>query len=101
VLLQNDESDKLDALAKNSYSNVRWDFSQQFLKLAKQTSQQILKNIEEKLENVYAESHVEYIYTEKKHLKVEAVAFSILTVYQSGLKMTRKNFLKRQINTRE
>ena len=65
VLLQTDESRKLDELAKNSYSNVRWDFSQHFLNLAKQTSQQILKNIEEKLDNVYAESHVEYINREK------------------------------------
>ena len=65
VLLQNDESRKLDSLAKNSYPNVRWNFSQQFLNLAKQTSQQILKNIEEKLNNVYAESHVEYINREK------------------------------------
>lgn len=65
VLLSADKSRKLDNLAKNSYSNVRWDFSQHFLNLAKQTSQQILKNIEEKLDNVYAESHVEYINREK------------------------------------
>ena len=65
VLLQNDESRKLDSLAKNSYSNVRWDFSQHFLKFAKRTTQEILKNIEEKLDNVYAESHVEYINREK------------------------------------
>ena len=65
VLLQNDESRKLEQLAKNSYSNVRWDFSQQFLNLAKQTTQEILQNIESKLDNVYAESHVEYINREK------------------------------------
>ena len=65
VLLQNDESGKLDELAKNSYPNVRWDFSSQFLKLAKETTQQILHNIESKLDNVYAESHVEYINREK------------------------------------
>ena len=65
VLLQNDESGKLDELAKNVYSNVRWDFSQHFLNLAQQTTQQILHNIEEKLDNVYAESHVEYINREK------------------------------------
>ena len=65
VLLSADESRKLDELAKNSYPNVRWDFSEKFLNLAKQTSQQILKNIEEKLDNVYAESHVEYINREK------------------------------------
>ena len=65
VLLQTDESRKLDDLAKNAYSSVRWDFSQQFLTLAKQTSLQILKNIEEKLDSVYAESHVEYINREK------------------------------------
>lgn len=59
VLLQNDESRKLDALAKRINKNVRWDFSQQFLNLAKQTTQEILKNIETKLDNVYAESHVE------------------------------------------
>lgn len=65
VLLQNDESRKLDSLAKNSYSNVRWDFSNQFLNLAKETTQEILHNIETKLDNVYAESHVEYINREK------------------------------------
>ena len=65
VLLQNDESRKLDELAKNSYSNVRWDFSSKFLNLAKETTQEILQNIETKLDNVYAESHVEYINREK------------------------------------
>ena len=65
VLLSADESGKLEQLAKNSYPNVRWDFSQQFLNLDKQISQQILQNIEEKLDNVYAESHVEYINREK------------------------------------
>ena len=65
VLLSADESRKLDDLAKRINNNVRWDFSNQFLNLAKQTSQQILKNIEEKLDNVYAESHVEYINREK------------------------------------
>ena len=65
VLLQNNESGKLDSLAKNCYSNVRWDFSSQFLKLAKETTQEILNNIESKLDNVYAESHVEYINREK------------------------------------
>ena len=65
VLLQNDESRKLDELAKRINNHVRWDFSQQFLNLAKQTSQQILQNIEEKLDNVYAESHVEYINRER------------------------------------
>ena len=65
VLLQNAESGKLDSLAKNSYSNVRWDFSQHFLNLAKETTQEILQNIETKLNNVYAESHVEYINREK------------------------------------
>ena len=65
VLLQNDESGKLDELAERINKNVRWDFSNQFLNLAKQTTQQILKNIEEKLDNVYAESHVEYINREK------------------------------------
>ena len=65
VLLQTDESGKLDSLAKNSYPNVRWDFSQHFLNLAKETTQEILNNIETKLDNVYAESHVEYINREK------------------------------------
>ena len=65
VLLQNDESRKLDDLAKRINNNVRWDFSEQYLKLAKRTTQQILHNIEEKLDNVYAESHVEYINREK------------------------------------
>ena len=48
---------------------MRWDFSNQFLNLAKQTAQEILKNIEEKLDNVYAESHVEYINREKAYEK--------------------------------
>ena len=65
MLLQNDESRKLEQLTKNSYSNVRWDFSQHFLNLAKETTQEILNNIETKLDNVYAESHVEYINREK------------------------------------
>ena len=65
VLLQTDESRKLEQLAERINNNVRWDFSQQFLKLAKRTSQQILSNIEKKLDNVYAESHVEYINREK------------------------------------
>ena len=62
-----DETRKLDDLAKRINNKVRWDFSNQYLNLAKQTAQQILKNIEEKLEKVYAESHVEYINREKAY----------------------------------
>ena len=65
VLLQNDESGKLEQLAERINNNVQWDFSDQFLNLAKRTAQQILSNIENKLDNVYAESHVEYINREK------------------------------------
>ncbi len=67
VLLQTDESRKLEQLAERVNNNVRWDFSDQFLNLAKRTAQQILSNIETKLDNVYAESHVEYIYREKAY----------------------------------
>ena len=69
VLLSADETRKLDDLAKRINNNVRWGFSEQYLNLAKQTSQQIMKNIEEKLDNVYAESHVEYINREKAYEK--------------------------------
>ncbi len=65
LFLQSDESRKLEQLAERINNNVRWDFSQQFLNLAKQTSQKILSNIENKLDNVYAESHVEYINRER------------------------------------
>ena len=64
-ILTAEEISKLNKLEKNAYSKVRWDFSEQYLNLAKQTAQQILKNIEEKLNNVNAESHVEYINREK------------------------------------
>ena len=65
LFLPSDESRQLEQLAERVNNNVRWDFSQQFLNLAKQTSQQILSNIENKLDKVYAESHVEYINREK------------------------------------
>ena len=65
VFLQTDESRKLEQLAERVNNNVRWDFSDQFLNLAKRTAQQILSNIENKLDNVYAESHVEYINRER------------------------------------
>ena len=64
-ILTAEEISKLNKLEKNAYSKVRWNFSEQYLNLAKQTAQQILKNIEEKLNNVNAESHVEYINREK------------------------------------
>ena len=60
----------------------------------KELSQQILRNIEEKLDNVYARSHVKYI-TVKRRLKIVAVVFFILTIYQNRLKTTRKKFFKK------
>ena len=65
VLLQNDESCQLEQLAKNSYSNVRWDFSAERKRLAQWTAEKIIERIDEKLDHVFAASHVEYINREK------------------------------------
>ena len=65
LLLSNDESDKLEQLAKNSYSNVRWNFSSERKRLAKWTAEKIMERLDEKLDHVFASSHVEYINREK------------------------------------
>ena len=65
LLLSPDESDKLEQLAKNCCNDVRWDFSDERKKLAKWTAEKILERIDEKLDHVFASSHVEYINREK------------------------------------
>ncbi len=101
VLSQNDESRKLDKLSKRINNNVRWDFSIQFLNLEKQTTQQILKNIEEKLDNTFMLNLTWNTLTVKKRLRIVAVVFSIPTNYPNGLKTIRKNFLRWRINMKE
>ena len=65
LFLSPDESDKLEQLSKNCCNNVRWDFSAERKKLAKWTAEKILERIDEKLDHVFAASHVEYINREK------------------------------------
>ena len=65
LLLQNDESRELEQFAKNSYHSVRWNFSGERKKLARQTAEKILQRVEETMDYVFAVSHVEYINREK------------------------------------
>ena len=65
MLLSDDESGELDELAKDFYKHVRWDFSSEQARLAKWTADKILENIEERMEQHSAQSHVEYINREK------------------------------------
>ena len=65
VLLSDDESSELDACAKDSNNHVRWNFSDERKRVAKQTAQKILERVEETLDSVYASSHVEYINRER------------------------------------
>ena len=65
LFLSPDESHKLEQLTKNSRNNVRWDFSAERKKLAEWTVEKILERIDEKLDHVFAASHVEYINREK------------------------------------
>ena len=65
LFLSPDESRKLEQLSKNCCNNVRWDFSVERKKLAKWTAEKILERIDEKLDHVFASSHVEYINREK------------------------------------
>ena len=65
LLLSPDESDKLEQLSKNCCNNVRWDFSDERKRLAKWSAEKILERIDEKLDHVFASSHVEYINREK------------------------------------
>ncbi len=65
LLLSNEESDKLEQLAKSYCHSVRWDFSDERKRLAKWTSEKIMERLDEKLDHVFASSHVEYINREK------------------------------------
>ncbi len=65
LLLPPDESDKLEQLSKKCCNYVRWDFSDERKKLAKWTAEKILERIDERLDHVFASSHVEYINREK------------------------------------
>jgi hypothetical protein len=65
LLLQVDESNGMDDLAKECYQQVRWDFSTERKRLAQLTAKKILENITEALEEHSALSHVEYINREK------------------------------------
>ena len=65
MLLSDDESGELDAIAKDFYKHVRWDFSSEQARLAKCTANKILENIAQTMEQHSALSHVEYINREK------------------------------------
>ena len=57
---------QLNMVHSESNSNsVRWDFSAELTKLAKWTADKILERIHDKLDHVFASSHVEYINREK------------------------------------
>ena len=61
LLLQTDESNGMDDLAKECYQHVRWDFSDERTRLARLTAKKILENISEAKAEQPALSHVEYI----------------------------------------
>ena len=65
VLLQTDESNGMDELAKECNQQVRWDFSSERTRLARLTAKKILENITEANAEQPALSHVEYINREK------------------------------------
>ena len=65
VLLQNDEFDGMDELARECNKRVRWDFSGERKRLAKLTVKKILENVTEAMEEQSAVSHVEYINRER------------------------------------
>lgn len=65
VLLQTDESNSMDELAKEYYQHVRWDFSAERTRLVKLTAKKILENMAEAMTEHSALSHVEYINREK------------------------------------
>ena len=65
VLLQADEFNGMDFLAREYNKRVRWDFSGERKRLAKLTAQKILENVTEALEEESAVSHVEYINRER------------------------------------
>ena len=63
--LPEEESRKLDDIAKERYASVRWNFSAERKKYAQWTAAKILERVEETLDSVYASSHVEYINRER------------------------------------
>ena len=65
VLLQNDEFNGMDDLAREYNKRVRWDFSNERKRLAQLTAKKILENVSGALEEHSALSHVEYINREK------------------------------------
>ena len=65
MLLQTDESNGMDDLAKEYYQHVRWDFSDERTKLAQLTAKKILENVSEAMKEQSALSHVEYINRER------------------------------------
>jgi len=67
VLLQNDEFDGMDELARECNKRVRWDFSGERKRLAKLTAKKILENVTEAMEEQSAVSHVEYINRERAY----------------------------------
>mgnify|MGYP007101923127 CR=1 FL=1 len=67
LLLQTDESNGLDELAKECYQHVRWDFSDERTRLALLTAKKILENMAEAMAEHSALSHVEYINREKAY----------------------------------
>ena len=65
VLLQSDEFNGMDELARECNKHVRWDFSGERKRLAKLTAKKILKNVTEAMEEQSVVSHVEYINRER------------------------------------
>ena len=61
LILPSDESRKLEQLSKDLYQNVRWNFSLERRKLAERTADTIFQRINENLNHLSAQSHVEYI----------------------------------------
>lgn len=69
VLVQRDEDDELVNPGASSHPPVRRDFSRGRRRRAVKTARQILKNVNENIEAVHAQSHVEYINREKAFAK--------------------------------
>jgi len=69
VLVQRDEDDELVNPGASSHPPVRRDFSRGRRRRAVKTARQILKNVNENIEAVHAQSHVEYINREKAFQK--------------------------------
>ena len=65
MLLQTDEFNGMDSLARECNKRVRWDFSAERIRLAKLTAKKILENILAAMEEQSAVLHVEYINRER------------------------------------